>query len=231
MGMGTTLRSLRAWGGHVTVVELVPSVRDAFGYYFADADQVLNDPNVDVVIDDGRRFLHRTARRFDVVTIDPPPPVEAAGSSLLYSTEFYELLQTRMTDEAVLQQWFPGGEPTILLAVARALQLSFPHVRAFRSYEGWGFHFLASRRPLDHLEPETVLERLPAAVTRDLAEWVPLNLIPDLFRATIRNEVPMVVPPTGSDELVISDDRPINEYYLLRRHGLLSPLSILTASP
>ena len=47
-----------------------------------------------IVIDDGRRFLLRTNRLFDVITIDPPSPVEAAGSSLLYSREFYDVVKT-----------------------------------------------------------------------------------------------------------------------------------------
>ena len=42
-----------------------------------------------MVIDDGRRFLRRSETKFDLITINPPPQVEAAGSSLLYSREFY----------------------------------------------------------------------------------------------------------------------------------------------
>lgn len=43
-GMGTTFRSLMSWGINATAVELVPSVRDAFPYYFSDAAQILKDP-------------------------------------------------------------------------------------------------------------------------------------------------------------------------------------------
>src|SRR6185437_834511 len=98
------------WDVKTTAVELVPSVKKAFGYYHADAESVLKNPLGLIVIDDGRRFLKRTSDMFDVVTIDPPPPVEAAGSSLLYSTEFYQLLQKRLSPGGILQQWFPGGE-------------------------------------------------------------------------------------------------------------------------
>ena len=87
-GMGTTFRSLHSWGIPVTVVELVPSVPRLFGYFHSDASQVLNSPLSHVVVDDGRRYLGHTDAQFDVITIDPPPPVEAAGSSLLYSEDF-----------------------------------------------------------------------------------------------------------------------------------------------
>ena len=65
-----TFRSLRSWGIDVTGVELVPSVRDAFGYYFQDAPMILSDHHVQVVIDDGRRFLKRTNKKFDLVLLD-----------------------------------------------------------------------------------------------------------------------------------------------------------------
>ncbi|MGD0783504.1 MAG: hypothetical protein ABSA30_11660, partial [Candidatus Aminicenantales bacterium] len=89
VGMGTSFRSAASWGMHVTGVELIPSVKAAFGYYFDDARRILRSPKNRIVIDDGRRYLRRTADRYDLIAIDPPPPVEASGSSLLYSREFY----------------------------------------------------------------------------------------------------------------------------------------------
>ncbi|HTB33710.1 MAG TPA: fused MFS/spermidine synthase, partial [bacterium] len=116
-GMGTTFRSLSSWGMPVTAVELVPSVRDQFGYFHADAAAVLARPGNQVVIDDGRRFLQRSRDSFDVVTLDPPPPVEAAASSLLYSEEFYALVKQRLAPGGILQQWVPGGDPSTVKAM------------------------------------------------------------------------------------------------------------------
>ena len=55
-GMGTTYRALLTWGIKTTAVELVPSVKKAFPYYHADAGAVLQNPNGQIVVDDGRRF-------------------------------------------------------------------------------------------------------------------------------------------------------------------------------
>jgi len=109
-GMGTTFRSLASWGIDVTAVELVPGVKEAFGYYFADAVCVLSQPNVRIIVDDGRRFLRRTEKKFDVITIDPPPPIQAAGSSLLYSEEFYSLIRLRLNRTASYSNGFRKGE-------------------------------------------------------------------------------------------------------------------------
>jgi len=78
-GMGTTYRSLLSWGIQTTAVELVPSVPRLFPYYHSDGAELMRSPLSRVVIDDGRRYLERTSEQYDVITIDPPPPVEAAA--------------------------------------------------------------------------------------------------------------------------------------------------------
>jgi hypothetical protein len=39
--------------------------------------------------------------------------------------------------------------------------VSFPHVRAFRSIDGWGFHFLASMEPIPSRDAAALASRLP----------------------------------------------------------------------
>jgi spermidine synthase len=215
-GMGTTYRSLLSWGIRTTAVELVPSVKKAFGYYHEDAEQVLQNPLGRVVIDDGRRFLKRTSDTFDVVTIDPPPPVEAAGSSLLYSTEFYTLLKKRLAPGGILQQWFPGGEGPEAQAIARSLTTSFPYVRVYRSLTGEGLHFLASMEPLQAPTVDEFVARLPAAAKKDLVEWEHED-VSTLAGKILSKEVPLDDVLGNHPHRMITDDRPFNEYYLLRR--------------
>lgn len=216
-GMGTTFRSLTTWGIDVTAVELVPSVRDAFGYYFADAEEVMARPGCRVVIDDGRRFLNRTLAQYDVVTIDPPPPVEAAGSSLLYSREFYDCIQKHLAPGGILQQWYPGGEWLITKAVARSIANAFPHVRVFRSIEGWGFHFLASMEPIVLPRPDEFAAKLGPAAAADLLEWAGGKDLETCTAAILAGELPLDVMIDGDFASSIRDDRPYNEYFLVRR--------------
>jgi spermidine synthase len=216
-GMGTTFRSLHSWGIPVTVVELVPSVPRLFGYFHKDAEQVLDSPLSHVVVDDGRRYLERTDKQYDVITIDPPPPVEAAGSSLLYSDDFYVVVRHRLRKGGILQQWLPYGDREDLTAVTRALRTVFPYVRAF-SYGGtWGFHFIASDQPFPNRDGSELAKRLPPAAAADLVEWDPEHTAQDRFDSLLRQELPMKDLLTLSPSTPpLSDDRPINEYYLLR---------------
>jgi predicted membrane-bound spermidine synthase len=218
-GMGTTYRSLLSWGLRTTAVELAPSVVAVFPYFHADADAVLRDPNGTIVIDDGRRFLSRTTERYDIVTIDPPPPVRAAGSGLLYSEDFYVQLKAHMNPGAVVQQWQPGGDLRVLAAVARGLTRQFPHVRAFVGIDG-GCHFLASESPLELQSAEEFAARMPAAAARDITEWSPGVPLSNWLARMTAQEIPLG-EALAADAHSITDDRPYNEYDLLRRWGAL----------
>jgi predicted membrane-bound spermidine synthase len=216
-GMGTSFRSAMSWDVPVTVVELVPSVPSLFSYFHADGDRLLRSPNAHVVIDDARRFLERTRESFDVIVVDPPPPVSAAGSSLLYSTEFYDLALSRLRPGGILQQWLPGGDDTIRSAFAQSLRHSFRDVRAFGLIEGWGYHFLASAAPMNRLPAATLAGRLPPAAVRDLLEWGPTSSALSQFETVLGQERPIqdLIQAHPSAPL-LTDDRPVNEYFLLR---------------
>jgi spermidine synthase len=216
-GMGTTHRSILSWGIDSTTVDLVPSVPALFWYFHADGAELLKSPNSHVVVDDGRRFLERTSGQYDVIVIDPPPPIQAAGSSLLYSREFYSAAQKRLRPDGILQQWYPGGDLMTTVAVARALKESFPYVRAFVSVEGWGIHYLASRQPIPDRSAAELARRTPARAAADLVEWGPFPSAEQQYAAVLRKELPIDhILAANPDALAMRDDRPVNEYYMLR---------------
>jgi spermidine synthase len=216
-GMGTTFRSLASWGVDSTAVELIPSVPELFGFFHADGPALLQRPNARVVVDDGRRFLQRTRSSFDVITIDPPPPVEAAGSSLLYTREFYGVVRPRLAPGGIVQQWLPGGDAVVLASVTRALAESFPHVRVFGSLETFGVHYLASDTPIPERTAAVLAARLPAAAGRDLTEWGPVPTPEGMFSIVLDRELLLSSVLAVSPVPALTDDRPFNEYYLLRR--------------
>jgi spermidine synthase len=224
-GMGTTFRSLRSWGIPVTAVELVPSVPQLFSYYHSDADEILASPLSHVVIDDGRRYLERTDQQFDVITIDPPPPLRAAASSLLYSQEFYRVARRRLRPGGILQQWLPSTvdkDAVDVAAVTRSVRNSFPYVRAI--LDEFGVHFLCSNQPIPRRTSEELLQRMPDAAVSDLAEW---NLSPgtpvrdaakDVLDELLQGEMSTDPLIAGAPKTpALTDDRPINEYYIVRR--------------
>jgi spermidine synthase len=213
-----------SWGIESTVVELVPSIPGLLGFYHTDGDALRASPLARIVVDDARRFLERTRASYDVIVVDPPPPVEAAGSSLLYSAEFLNAVRTRLAPGGILQHWLPWGDATILASVTRALTESFVHVRVFKSLEGWGWHFLASGTPIPIKDSTALAARLPDAAVADLLEWGPHTTVSEMFEEILVRELPLDQLLSLSPVPALTDDRPWNEYYLLRRRGSSAPL-------
>jgi len=216
-GMGTTYRSAMSWDMDTTAVELIPGVTKAFGFYHADAASFVNNPKGHIIIDDGRRYLKRTDKKFDVIMVDPPPPVEAAGSSLLFSREFYALARQHLNTGGILQMWYPGGEDKITRAVLRSIHESFPYVYGFVSVEGWGLHLIASMEPIGPLDAEQLAARMPESAKKDLVEWAPLQDATAYLRPVVTNGFPVVNYLDPDPNIQVTDDRPYNEYFLLRR--------------
>lgn len=221
-GMGTTFRSLTSWGVSVVAVDLSPSVIDSFRFFYPDAPAILANPHNRTVVDDGRRYLLRTHRTFDVITVDPPPPVAAAGSSLLYSVQFYRIVRRRLTPHGILAQWLPDAGPRVRESVALALRQVFPHVLVFRAARGTGVHFMASMTPIRVPDVATFIARMPPKARRDLMEWDGNQSLRSVVHMILARQEPLaaVLPPLGSGIPALSDNRPFNEYFLLRQIGL-----------
>ncbi len=225
-GMGTTFRSALAWDSKVTAVELVPGVVKAFNCYYADAAKTLHNKNAHVVIDDGRRFLQRTDEKFDVIIIDSPPPLEAASSGLLYSREFFAVIKKHLNPGGILQEWFGfAGKEIYMRAMLRGLKKEFPYIRIYKAtYDRRiiGYHVLASENPIPQLTAAEFYAKLPAKALSDLKEIIDFD--PELELDTnqeitelFANEIPLdEMLSTKEKAIVITDDYPYNEYYLLQ---------------
>ena len=109
-GMGSSYRTALRAGLEVEGVELVPSVPLMFGHFYPDASSILADPRGRLVIADGRNHVDLTTRRYDIIVTDPPPPIWAAGVSVISSKEYYEAGRSRLTPGGAMMQWVPYGQ-------------------------------------------------------------------------------------------------------------------------
>jgi predicted membrane-bound spermidine synthase len=242
-GMGTTFRSALSWDIDTTAVELVPGVTKAFGFYHSDADRFVKNPKGHIIIDDGRRYLRRTQQKFDAIVVDPPPPVSAAGSSLLFSREFCALARDRLKPQGIVQIWFPDGKAAstnlqtgaisdrlvwetrrkqlAAQATAKSMSEIFPHVRIFLSAEHSGIHLLASMAPIEIPDREQLATRLPPGARRDLMEWNSSGDVACYLGMVAEQEIPLQNVLNSDPRIEITDDSPLNEYFLLRQLGIL----------
>ena len=123
LGTGITAGALLAYPSLETrvVSELLPGVVRAVPL-FAGNLGAGSDPRLQVRIGDGRHELLRRSDRYDLITLEPPPP-SAAGVVNLYSRDFYELCRARLAPGGLMAQWWPL--PTQNDEDSRALVRSF----------------------------------------------------------------------------------------------------------
>ena len=113
--------------------------------------------------------------------------------------------------------WFPGGEVVTAQAVVRSIHESFPYVRCFPSVQGWGLHLLASEKPMEMLDAGQLLARMPENARRDLMEWRPAMDPKAYLNQVLTNEYSLPHLLNPDLRVQVTDDRPYNEYFLLRR--------------
>jgi spermidine synthase len=86
-------------------VELLPAVVQA-GQLFPENYKAGIDPRLQIRIGDGRHELLRSPERYDLITLEPPPPA-AEGVVNLYSADFYRLAGKRLNADGLFAQWLP----------------------------------------------------------------------------------------------------------------------------
>jgi spermidine synthase len=216
MGMGTTYRSALAYGKRVTVVELVKEVADALDYFYEDAAALKAHPGGKIVVNDGRSFLNLTRDTFDIITVDPPPPIDAAGVNNLYSKEFIELARKRLKKGGIMAHWMPlpgtlSGVDDLdtLSRLIRTFAQVFPYTYMHKSIHNIGLHVIGSMEPVT-ISADIVRSKLSnGKVLDDISEW---DTVPPEYFSTgwILFPPPDLVGPTTTD------NEPFLEFYLLR---------------
>ena len=146
-GTGQTANGLRSEGiAELDVVELSPAVFELARLFPAN-DGVLDDPRVEAIAMDGRAWLRRTDRLYDVITLEPMPP-NFAGVNSLYSREFYEIMAERLAPGGVVAQWLPIHmlTPHHARSITHTFLESFPDAILWFDPVG-GTGILLGRRP------------------------------------------------------------------------------------
>jgi len=67
-------------------------------------DNMLRDPRIRLIIDDGRRYLLRNSEKFDLITMDPLRSTTVYSNNL-YSADFFRLVQDHLKPDGVFLTW------------------------------------------------------------------------------------------------------------------------------
>lgn len=212
IGTGTTVGavSTHAELQSIDAVDLSSTVFKFAPYFVPINKRFYENPKVHQIAADGRHFLLETKDRFDVITLEPPPPHDA-GIVNLYTEEFYALAKQKMRPGGVLAQWVPldfsrGALPKMIL---KAMMGQFKHVSLWLPSRMEGVA-IASDEPLK-IDPRELAGRMAEpAVDEDLAANG-LRSPEDLLATFIAADDKLAAFVGNVPDL--TDDRPRIEYY------------------
>ncbi|WP_020192479.1 fused MFS/spermidine synthase [Pseudomonas putida] len=209
-GTGITAGAMLRYSGleHPVVAELLPQVLAAAPLFSGNYDAV-NDPRLDIRLRDGRRELLRNEQRYDVITLEPPPP-SAAGVVNLYSRDFYQLAASRLREHGLVAQWLPL--PTQNDEDSRSLVRSFLDVFPHASLWTTEFHemlLIGSATPMV-LDVPRIRQRFEQPQVSAALDQVGVSSVEALL-ATWVTDRQGLERYTG-DAQPVTDDRPRIEY-------------------
>jgi spermidine synthase len=157
--------------------------------------RTLADERLELIIDDGRRYLLRSPEKFDLIIMDPLRPTWAYSNNL-YSMEFFRLAQSHLNKGGILYVSIDGKE-----VMAKTLISVFEHVRSY------DFGFFASDTPFAKTDFE--VKRFLSGFTAP-----DRDVISSLHnRMNFIAEKPFLKQKTAGYP-VNRDRKPVSEYYL-----------------
>ncbi len=217
-GEGATLREILRYRTVKKAVmvdidgEMITCARKFLPTFHAGA---FDDGRVQLVIEDGRKYVERTLERFDVIIIDVNDPLENGLSNKLFTLEFYQILAERLKTNGIVvvqsgaaSHTENGGFTGICATLVAAFSHVFPYVAYIPSYAlPWGF-VLATRNPgnLD-ITGEEIDSRIATRITGtprfydSITHHAMFNL-PKYLRTDIQKQT-----------RIIKDSSPLAEHY------------------
>lgn len=93
----------------VDAVELSPEVVDAAAYFAQVNHNVLSDPRLHLHIEDGKTFIQRTDKKYDLIISEPSNPW-ISGVGDLFSIEHLGDCRRALREGGVMVQWVQGYE-------------------------------------------------------------------------------------------------------------------------
>jgi spermidine synthase len=209
-GTGITAGALTQFPGleHRVVAELLPSVVKAAPLFKGNFNAAAN-PAVDVRLRDGRQELLRNPQRYDLITLEPPPP-SAAGVVNLYSRDFYQLAASRLQKQGLVAQWLPL--PTQNIDDSRSLVRSFLDVFPYATLWTSEFHEMLLVGSLDPIELDAakISQRFQQDSVRSTLQDVGIGSAAALLATWVTDREGL--ERFATDAPPVTDDQPRIEY-------------------
>ncbi|TVM00926.1 MAG: polyamine aminopropyltransferase [Candidatus Brocadia sp. WS118] len=178
-------------------------------------DGAFDDNRVEVVIEDGRKYVERVQDRFDVVVIDVNDPLDGGPSYMLFTMEFYQIIAEKLKADGILIVQSGAASvsendafTSICNTINKVFSHVFPYVTYIPSYAlPWGFS-MATHNPSNlDISGDEIDARIHSRITGKLRFYDSITHhalfnLPKYLRSDIQRQ-----------RRIIRDKDPLKEHY------------------
>jgi spermidine synthase len=196
-------------------VEIVPEVYNCFAFFHADGARILADPRIHYFGDDGRNFMLMRPEKYDVITMDPAPPLFSAGTVNLYTVEFFKLCRNRLRSGGIMCLWIPPDRFPEIRMIMKSFYAVFPDCLVWGGPIYPGMYLTGFNGPIQFDQQRFFQADQDTAIVADLNEWN--NRIPKpsaMLGLLILSQKQLSAFLQGAR--IVTDDVPYTEFPLWR---------------
>jgi spermidine synthase len=170
-GMGVTSWSISRHDVKVDAIEISQGIVEANKYFTKINHNVLDEPLVNLIVDDGRNYVITTDKKYDMISTGIIHPLVSANSASFYTIDFYELCKEILTDDGIMCQWVPLHRlpEKHYKMIIRTFQAAFPHTTIWYKYTPDFSILIGTPKPLsiDYMDFKSRIQK--NGVKEDLA--------------------------------------------------------------
>ena len=181
-GEGATLREVLAHNtvGKVVMVDIDEEVVDVCRRFLPSFHQnSFDDPRVELHFADARKYLEKSNDEFDIIIIDLADPLAQGPARLLYTQEFYKIVNQRLCTDGIMSVQAESVGWTDLenfIAIVSTLRTVFPVVRPYQAHipsftDLWGFASASQNLDPTNLTPEEIDNRITTRISKELKSY------------------------------------------------------------
>jgi spermidine synthase len=225
LGSGVTLGSvLTHTVRRVDCVEISPEVVEASRFFTEENGNCLDDPRVQMFVEDAHSFLKLTPDKYDVIISEPSNPW-IAGIGNLFSREYFDACSGRLAATGMLVQWFHtyDMDNETFQMVMHTFASSFPHAVMLRPRMG-DVLLLGSHSPIT-VDVAAIRKRMELPAVRHDLERIHVPDIPTLLSLQMTSEQTMRT--LGQEGSLNTEDKPLLEYLAPRALFIGSEVTLI----
>lgn len=173
-----------------------------------------DDSRAELHFTDARKYLEGSEDKFDVIIIDLADPLAKGPARLLYTQEFYQIVQQGLEPDGIMSVQAESAGWTELqnfTAIANTLKTVFPIVHPYLAYipsftDEWGFISTSENLDPAKLAPEEIDARISTRISKELKSYDGLtHQAMFILPKHIRREL-------AASQKIITDKEPIFTY-------------------